>query len=82
MPNSGELTPAKQSEKQRGKRDREVLYHSAELQRRPNDEEERRGGGSAELRASPTMAAAAARVSRGQGRRLRFDRVSRGSGVA
>jgi hypothetical protein len=45
----GELTPAKQSEKERGKRDGEVLYHSAELQRRPNGEEERRGSGSAEL---------------------------------
>ena len=71
------------AERGRGrKQDREVLYHSAELQRRPNGEEEQRGGGSAELRASPTMAAAAARVLRGQGWRLRFDRVSRGSGVA
>ena len=82
VPNFGELTPAKQSEKERGKRDREVLYHSAELQRRSNGEEEQRGGGSAELRASPTMAAAAAMVLRGQRRRLWFDRVSRGSGVA
>ena len=65
MPSSGELAPAKQSEKERGKRDREVLYHSVELQWRPNGEEERRGGGSAELRASPTTAAAAARVVRG-----------------
>ena len=79
MPNSGELTPAKQSEKERGKRDREVLYHPTKLQRHPNGEEERWSGGSTELRASPTMAAAAARVLRGQGRRLRFDRVSRGA---
>ena len=65
MPSSGELVPAKQSEKERGKRDREVFYHSAELQRRPNGEEEWRGGGSAELRTSPTTVAAAARVVRG-----------------
>ena len=68
------------AERGRGrKQDREVLYHSAELQRRSNGEEEQRGGGSAELRASPTMAAVAARVLRRQGWRLWFNRVSRGA---
>ena len=44
------------AERGRGrKQDREVLYHSAELQRCPNVEEEQQGGGSAELRAQAEL---------------------------